>query len=135
MGKVVAIVAVVGIAGLMGGLYAFLQWQDRKTQEQLTVAAEWLMERNERMPMTDGWKVNAVQPLERGVEIRLVVPEDQAVAIMGKPPLNRRAALHPGCPHPAEAVWGMLPEGALISISAVSVSGKPVANAVCSGPS
>ncbi len=135
MGKVVAVVAVFGIAGLMGGLYAFLQWQEGKTQAQLAYAAEWLTVRNERLPMTDGWKLNAVQPRERGVEIRLVVPEDQAVAIMGKPPVNRRAALNPGCPHPAEAVWGMLPEGALISISAVSVSGKPVANAVCSGPS
>ncbi len=135
MGKVVAVVAVLGIAGLMGGLYAFLQWQDRKTQEQLAVAAEWLMVRNERLPMTDGWKVNAVQPRDRGVEIRLVVPEDQAAAILGKPPASRRAALNPGCPHTAEAVWGLLPEGALISISAVSVSGKPVASAICSGPS
>ena len=135
MGKLVAVVAVVGVAGLMGGLFFFLQWQDRQARGQLAAAAEWLKERNERMPIAGGWKMDGVKPRERGVEIRLVVPEAEATTMLGKPELNRRAALRPGCPQPEEAVWGMLPDGALISVSAVSASGKPVANAVCSGPS
>jgi hypothetical protein len=135
MGKLVAVFAILGVAGLMGGLFLFLQWQDRQTHARLAAAADWLMERNERLPIADGWKVDVVQPREHGVEIHMVVPEDQAATLLGKPPLNRRASLGPGCPTPEEAIWGMLPGGAIISVAAVSASGKPVANAVCSGPS
>ena len=135
MGKLLAVFAILGVAGLMGGFFLFLQWQDRQTHMQLTQAAEWLMDRTERMPIAGGWKVDAVKPRENGVEIHMVVPEDQAVAILGKPPVSRRAALSPGCPTAEEAIWNMLPGGALISVSAVSASGKLVANAVCSGPS
>lgn len=134
MGKLVAAVAVFSVAGLMGGLYWFLQWQEENTRQQLTAAAEWLIQRNQRAPITGGWSVHSVLAQQNSVEIRIKVPEDQAAQILEKPEISRRAALRPGCPTPQEAVWSMLPSGAMIMVMAESDNGQPLANAVCAGP-
>jgi hypothetical protein len=135
MGKLIAIIAVLGVMGVMGGLYFFLQWQEQQTRDQLAAAAEWLIQRNVRMPISGGWSVDNVKAGVNSIDIHLKVPEDQAKTILTKPEINRRASLRPGCPTPQEAIWHMLPTGATITVSAKSVTGRPLANAVCSGPS
>ena len=135
MGKLLAVLAVLGIGGLMGGLYMYLQWQERQTHAQLAAAAEWLIQRHQRMPITGGWSLDNVKPSVNSVDIYLSVPEAEARQMLAKTELSRRAALRPGCPTPQEAVWHILPSGATITVSARSARGQPLANAVCSGPS
>ncbi len=134
MSKAWLALSVVGVVAVVGALFFFLKSQEQAKQDQLSAAAEWLMLRHERIPMAGGWSVTSVKPNANGVEVHLTVPEPQAATILRKPPVSRVAALRPGCPHPEEAIWTMLPSGMFISVAAQSATGKPLANAVCKGP-
>jgi hypothetical protein len=136
MSKLIGIIAILSVAGLMGGLYYFLQHQQQQeqqqTRDQLAAAAEWLIKRHQRVPLNDGWAVQDVLTIANNVDIQMIVPEGQAATLLTKPDILRRAIMQPGCPAPEEAVWNMLPNGAKITVSTTSATGKTLAAATCS---
>lgn len=84
-------------------------------------AVDWISRYYDEFPIGGGWRVIKIEAEGRIIRVRVVLPDEQAEAIMAMPPGQRLRVMQVACPGGLERIWRLLDTRQDIEITAASI--------------